>query len=97
MPPPLCTALRLAGAEKKPVAELGRHAIQERPERFMAALPAAGFTPVGILFDADGDEGGTLPLTAAVEIAGFDCIQTGVAVLLWVETVEPFWCHCEHP
>lgn len=63
----------------------------------MAALPAAGFTPVGILFDADGDEGGPLPLTAAVEVAGFDRVQTGVAVLLWVETVEPFWGHCEHP
>lgn len=97
LPPPLRAALRLAGAEQKPVAELGGHAIQEGPEGFMAALPAAAFAPVGILLDADGDEGGALPLTAAVQVAGFDGVQAGVAVLLWVQTVEPLWCHCEHP
>lgn len=63
----------------------------------MTTLLAARFTFVGVLFDADGDEGGTLPFAAAIEIAGFDCIKTRIAVFLWIKTVEPFWSHCEHP
>lgn len=97
LPSPLCTALGLAGAEEKPVAKLGWHAIQERPERFVAALLVARFALVGVLLDAGGDEGGTLPFAAAVEIAGFDRIKAGVAVFLRIKTVEPLWSHWEHP
>lgn len=97
LPAPLCTALRLAGTEEKPVAKLGWHAIQEGPQRFMAALLAARFALVGVLLDADGDEGGALPFAAAVEVAGFDRIEARVAVFLWIKTVEAFWSHREHP
>lgn len=97
LPSPLRAALGLAGAEEKPMAELGRHAIQERPQRFVAALLAARFALVWVLLDAGGDEGGTLPFAATVEIAGFDRVQARVAVPLWIKTVEPFWSHSEHP
>lgn len=97
LPSPLCAALGLAGAEEKPVAELGWHTIQEWPQSFVAALLVARFALVGVLLDAGGDEGGTLPFAAAVEIAGFDCIEAGVAVFFRIKTVEPLWSHCEHP
>lgn len=97
LPAPLRAALRLAGAEQQPVAELGRHAVQEGAERLVAALPAAGLPPVGVLLDAGGDEGGALPLAAAVQVAGLDRVQAGVAVLLRVQTVEALWCHRQHP
>lgn len=97
LPSPLCAALGLAGAEEKPVAKLGRHPIQERSQRLVAALLAARFTLVGVLLDAGGDEGRTLPFTAAVEIAGFDRVKARIAVFLWIETVVPLWSHREHP
>lgn len=79
------------------MAELSGHTIQEQPQRFVAALLAAGFTLVGVLLAAGSDVGGALPLAAAVEVAGFGRIKTGVAVSLCVETVETFWGHCMHP
>lgn len=97
LPSPLGAALGLAGAEEKPVAKLGWNAIQEGPQRFVAALLAARFALVGVLLDAGGDEGRTLPFAAAVEIAGFDRVQARVAVLLRIKTVEPLRSHCEHP
>lgn len=78
------------------MAELRGHAIQEQPQRFVAPLLAACFTLVGVLA-AGSDVGGALPLAAAIEVAGFGRIKTGVAVSFWVETVETFWGHCEHP
>lgn len=97
LPSPLCAALGLAGAEEKPVAKLGWHTIQEGPQSFVAALFVARFALVGVLLDAGGDEGGALPFAAAVEIAGFDCVEAGVAVFFRIKTVEPLWSHCEHP
>lgn len=97
LPSTLCAALGLAGAEEKPVAKLGWHTIQEWPQRFVAALLAAAFALVGVLLDAGGDEGRTLPFAAAVEIAGFDSVEARVAVFLRIKTVEPLWSHCEHP
>lgn len=75
------------------MAELRVHAIQEQPQRFVAAFLAAGFTLGGVLLAAGSDVGGALPLAAAVEVAGFGCIKAGVAVFLGVETVETFWGH----
>lgn len=97
LPPPLCAALGLTGAEEEPVAKFGRHAVQEGPQRFVAALLAARFALVGVLLDAGGDEGGTLPFAAAVEIAGFDGVKARVAVFLRIKAVVPLWSHGEHP
>lgn len=97
LPSPLCAALGLTGAEEKPVAKLGWHTIQERPQRFMAAFLATRFALVGVLLDAGGDEGGTLSFATAVEIAGFDSIKARVAVFLRIKTVVPLWSHWEHP
>lgn len=63
----------------------------------MATLLAACFTLVGILLAARSNVGKSLPLTAAIEIAGLGSIETGVAVYLGVETMETFWGHSEHP
>lgn len=79
------------------MAELGGHAVQEQPQRFVAALLAAGFALVGVLPAAGGDVGGALPLAAAVEVAGFGRVEAGVAVSLGVEALETFRGHCEHP
>ena len=79
------------------MAELSGHAVQEQPQGFVAALLAARFTLVGVLFAAGSDVGGALPLAAAVEVAGFGRVQTGVAVSLGVGTVETFWGHSVDP
>ena len=96
LPATLCAALALAGAEKQPVAKLWGHAVQELPQRFVAALLAAEFPLVGVLLAAGGDVGGALPLAAVVQVARFGRVQTGVAVFLGVDTLETFWGHCEH-
>lgn len=97
LPASFCAALALAGAEEQPVAKLSGHTVQEQPQRFVAALLAAGFTLIGVLLAAGSDVGRALSLAAAVEVAGFGRVETGVAVSLSVETVETFWGHCEHP
>lgn len=97
LPAPFSAAHGLAGAEEEPVGELGGHAVQEHPQRFVAAFLAAGVALVGVLFAASGNVGGALLLAAVVEVAGLGCVQTGVAVSLCVGTVEAFWSDCEHP
>lgn len=79
------------------MAELWGHTVQEQSQCFVAALLAAGFTLVGVLLAAGSNVGGALPLAAAIEVAGFGRIKTGVAVFLSIKTVETFWGHCEHP
>lgn len=79
------------------MAELRGNAVQEHPQRFVAALLAAGFTLVGVLLAAGSDVSGALLLAAVVEVAGFGRVKTGVAVSLGVRTVETFRCYCEHP
>lgn len=97
MPTSLGAALGLAGAEEQPVAELGRDAVQEEPQSFVAPLLAARFALVGVLLAAGGNVGRALLLAAAVEVAGLGCVQAGVAVFLWVRTVEGFGRCCENP
>lgn len=97
MPTSLRAALRLAGAEEQPVAELGGDAVQEEPQGFVAALPAAGVALDGVLLAAGGNIGRALPLAAAVEVAGLGRVQARVAVFLWIRTVEGFGGRCEHP
>lgn len=79
------------------MAELRGYTVQEQPQCFVATLLAACFTLVGVLLAAGSNVGKPLPLAAAVEVAGFGSIETGVAVSLGVETMETFWGHCEHP
>lgn len=57
LPASLRAALRLAGAEEQPVAELGRDAVQEEPQGFVATLLAARVALVGILLAAGGNVG----------------------------------------
>lgn len=79
------------------MAELRGHAVQEQPQRFVAALLAACITLVGVLLAAGSNVGRALPLAAAIEVASFGRIKAGVAVFLWVWTVESFRSQCEHP
>lgn len=97
LPTSLRAALGLAGAEEQPVAELGRDAVQEEPQGFVATLLAASVALVGVLLAAGGNVGRALPLAAAVEVAGFGRVQARVAVFLWVRTVEGFGSRCEYP
>ena len=96
LPASFSTAVSLARAEEQTVAVLSGHTVQEHPQGFVAALFATGFTLVGILLAAGYDVAGALLLAAVVEVAGFGCIKTGVAVLLGLRAVETFWCYCEH-
>lgn len=79
------------------MAELGGHAVQEQPQRFVTALLAAGFPFVGVALATGDDVGGTVPLAGAVEVAGFGRVETWVAGSLGVGTVETFGDHGEHP
>lgn len=79
------------------MAELRRHAVQEQPQRFVAALLAACIALVGVLLAAGSNVRRTLPLAAAIEVASFGRVEARVAVFLWVWTVESFGSHCEHP
>lgn len=79
------------------MAELGRDAVQEEPQGFVATLLAARVALVGVLLAAGGNVGRALPLAAAVEVAGFGRVQARVAAFLWVGTVEGFGSRCEHP
>lgn len=79
------------------MAELRGHAVQEQPQRFVAALLAACIALVGVLLAAGSNVGRALPLAAAVEVASFGRVEAGVAVFLWVWTVESFGSHCKHP
>lgn len=79
------------------MAELGRDAVQEEPQGFVATLLAARVALVGVLLAAGGNVGRALPLAAAVEVAGLGRVQARVAVFLWVQTVEGFGSRYEHP
>lgn len=74
------------------MAKLGVHAVQEHSQGSVAPPLAAGFT-----LAADGDVAGALLFAAVVEVAGFGCIQTRVAVFLSIRTLKTFGCNCEHP
>lgn len=97
MPTSLRTALGLAGAEEQLVAELGRDAVEEEPQCFVATLLAARVALVGVLLVAGGNVGRALLLAAAVEVAGFGGVQARVAVFLRVRTLERFGSCREHP
>lgn len=97
LPASLGAAHALTRAEQQAVAELRRHAVQEQPQRLVAALLAARLPLVGVLLVAGRDVGGALPLAAAVEVAGFGRVQAGVAVFFGVDAVEAFRGHREHP
>lgn len=79
------------------MAELRGHAVQEQPQRFVAALLAAGFSLVWVLLAASSDVGGALPIAAVVEVASFGRVEAGVAVSFGVDTVETSRGHREHP
>lgn len=78
------------------MTEFRRHTVQEQPQCFVATLLAACFTLVGVLLATGSDVGGALPLAAAIEVAGFGRIKTGVAIFFGIDAMETLWGRGEH-
>lgn len=71
------------------MAKVRGNAVQERPQRLVAALPVAGVSFILVLLGASGDEVGTVLFAVVVEVASFGRIKAGVTDFLSIRTAEP--------
>lgn len=75
--PPLSAGDVPAGAEKHPIAVLGRNFVKELPEGLVALAAVADF--VGHAGGAGGDVGGPVLLAGVIQVAGLGCIEAVVS------------------